>query len=579
MTTRVLVGAIRLVICLTGVSAFANLIIMDPPLDMGTVLPNYAIVSVGPTASLMVNSGPITGKVLIGDSSTATSAGGGNGQVTGGLDISPIASGDQLQNLQTPPTVNVVSPTVGTTAFSDAGTLSSSAAALMATQTFGSISGTQTITGGGGLNVIDVGSLQNPTLTLSGGPDDLFVFDVSGNFNTNRPMILNGVNASQILWNFLGTGTVFQTSGGNTLFGTFLATNGGNFQFSALNLTGELINTGGHIQFVSNSKMTGDPFAPPAAVPEPATATLLLLGTGFVMAINLRYNLLALLREFGQVGAALLGRRKSMKMIRSVFTLIAVPVVCASIASATIIGDLETGSVGTVTVTLTSLTFNPDTSSTPPGPPWNADVATGTNVTFAGCPSGVLGTAGCLDPNEAILVTSPLTSTTTLPIANFLTFASNGVTHATLVYSLTGLGPGSSNTHCQGLGIGDSCSVFAGAPLILTRTASGTEANLSVMGFASDGTGSPTQYVGEFESPIAGMTPGDLQLFFCPSGTCQPADFTSGKSVTRSQSGDFTEGVVSEPQTTAEPQTAALLLGGLLVLLGRAGMRLMRPER
>lgn len=260
-----------------------------------------------------------------------------------------------------------------------------------------------------------------------------------------------------------------------------------------------------------------------------------------------------------------------MKKISYVFTFFAVLVACASIASATITGDLKTGSGGTVTVTLTSLTFNTDTSSTPAGPPWNAEVASGTDITFAGCPSGVLGTAGCLDaapntPNEAIQVFSPLTATTPLPIANFLTFAGNGTTHANLVYSLTGLGPGSSNTNCQGLAIGQSCSVFAGAPLILTATASGTEANLSVMGVANDGTGA-VPYVGEFQSPISGMTPGQLQLFFCPSGTCTAADFASGRSVTRSQSGDFVAAVVPEPETTA------LVLGGLLVLLGRVGMR------
>jgi hypothetical protein len=260
-----------------------------------------------------------------------------------------------------------------------------------------------------------------------------------------------------------------------------------------------------------------------------------------------------------------------MKKISYLFTFFAVLIACTSIASATIIGDLKTGSGGTVTVTLTSLTFNPDTSSTPPGPPWNAEVASGTDITFAGCPSGVLGTAGCLDsgafgPNEAIQVASPLTPTTPLPIADFLTFAGNGSTHATLVYSLTGLGPGSTNTNCQGLTIGESCSVFAGAPLILTDTASGTEANLSVAGMASDGTSS-VAYVGEFQSPISGLTPGQIQLLFCPSGTCTAADFTSGTSITRSQSGDFVANVVPEPQTTA------LVLGGLLVLLGRVGMR------
>jgi hypothetical protein len=263
-----------------------------------------------------------------------------------------------------------------------------------------------------------------------------------------------------------------------------------------------------------------------------------------------------------------------MKQSGHVLMSLAVVAACASIASATIIGDLKTGSGGTVTVSLTTLTFNPDSSSNPPGPPWNAEVTSGTNITFAGCPSGVLGAAGCLDngafaPNEAIQVFSPLTGTTVLPVANFLTFAGNGVTHAPLVYSLTALGPGSSNTNCQGLSIGQSCSVFTGAPLVLTRTASGTEASLAVMGFANDGT-TPVPYVGEFQSPIAGMTPGDLQLFFCPSGTCQPADFTSGKSVTRSQSGDFVANVVPEPQTTA------LVLGGILVLLGRVSMRRLR---
>jgi len=260
-----------------------------------------------------------------------------------------------------------------------------------------------------------------------------------------------------------------------------------------------------------------------------------------------------------------------MKRFRYLITFFAVLVACASIASATIIGDLKTGSGGTVTVSLTSLTFNPDSSSNPPGPPWNAEVATGTNITFFGCASGVLGTAGCLSsapfsPNEAIQIVSPLTPSTPLPLANFLTFAGNGTTHTSLTYSLTSLGPGSSNTNCQTLAIGESCSVFAGAPLFLTRTASGTQANLSVHGVADDGHGT-SNYDGQFQSPISGLTPGQIQLFFCPSGTCTPADFASGRSLERSQSGDFVASVVPEPQTTA------LVLGGLLVLLGRVGMR------
>lgn len=249
-----------------------------PVLSMGTVLANYAVVSVGPSASLTVNSGPITGMVLIGDGSNATSSGGGSGGVTGGVDVSPPVTGDDLQHLQNPPSVNIVSSSVGTTAFSDAAALSAAASAQMVTQTFGAINGTQTITGDGGLNVIDIASLQNPKLTISGDSSDVFVFNVSGLFNTNEALTLNGVTASQLLWNLTGSsGNIFQTSGGDTLYGTFLATNGGDFQFSALNLTGELINTAGHIQFVSNSSMTASPFLPPS-VPEPASWLLFLAG-------------------------------------------------------------------------------------------------------------------------------------------------------------------------------------------------------------------------------------------------------------------------------------------------------------
>lgn len=255
----------------------------DPTISTGTVLPNFAVVSVGPNASLMVNSGPITGTVLIGNGSKATSAGGGNGAVTGGVDVSGTVTGDNLQSLNTKPVVRIVPASVGQQAFADAATLSSTAAGLAATQTFGAISGTQTITGNGGLNVINVASLSNPTLTISGTAKDIFVFNVAGQFSTNRTITLQGVTASQILWNFTGTGTVFSTSGGNLLFGTFLATNGGSFQFSSLNLTGALINTAGHIQFVSNSKLTFDPFRPPSSEVIPEPTSLLLLGTGLVV--------------------------------------------------------------------------------------------------------------------------------------------------------------------------------------------------------------------------------------------------------------------------------------------------------
>jgi PEP-CTERM motif len=131
-----------------------------------------------------------------------------------------------------------------------------------------------------------VNNIQNAPLTISGTAADTFVINVSGTFNTNVAMTLSGVTASQILWNFTGTsGNVFSTSGGNTVDGTFLATDGGNFQFSNLNLTGALINTAGGMQIVSGSQVsTFTPFSPGAStVPEPSSMVAVLVIGGLTM--------------------------------------------------------------------------------------------------------------------------------------------------------------------------------------------------------------------------------------------------------------------------------------------------------
>jgi hypothetical protein len=101
-----------------------------------------------------------------------------------------------------------------------------------------------------------------------------------------------------------------------------------------------------------------------------------------------------------------------------------------------------------------------------------------------------------------------------------------------------------------------------------------TIVSLGVAGKASDtgvaGLASGSTYIGGFSQTFTdtlpnGMapTPLNIQLYFCPTGVCQPSDFTSGKSLTSSQSGSFTAFAVPEPATISMS-----LLGGLLVALG-----------
>lgn len=256
-------------------------------LDLG-IDKNYGIVALGNGKTFNINSGPITGGVLVGNHVVTSSSGGNNGHIDN-LYTDGTATGDLFTSLQNGVGSTTTVPTSLTaSAFLSATNVSAYAAALTPILTFSSLTGTQIFNGNGGLNVYDVtGNMQNVLLTLNGGANDYYVFNISGNLQTNQPMTLGaGLDPNHILFNLLGTtGNILQTSGGNVLYGTFLATHGGDFQFSELNLHGELINTAGGIQFVSGSQLT---YTPPA-VPEPATWAMMLLGFGAIGA-SMRYR-------------------------------------------------------------------------------------------------------------------------------------------------------------------------------------------------------------------------------------------------------------------------------------------------
>ena len=237
-----------------------------PSLNLGTDN-GYIFIDTG-ASHLSWNAYQLDGNVLFGQGLTVQLSGGNDGGLGAGYSVYLDSTVNISGSLQNPLTFVSVPASQTAAAAATAQSVSQYASGLTATQTFGTINNNLTINGNGGLNVINVGSVQNANLTINGSANDYFVFNVSTGIQTNRVMTLTGgVTASHILWNLTGTGTVLQTSGGNVLVGTFLATHGGKFQFSELQLTGELINTGGNIQLVSgNHTLIQAGFTPPPSV-------------------------------------------------------------------------------------------------------------------------------------------------------------------------------------------------------------------------------------------------------------------------------------------------------------------------
>ncbi len=235
---------------------------------------DYAFVHLG-NGNLGWNSGPIAGDVIFGLGLNASLSGGNNGGLSNGGILHHDNTASISGSLENPVTKQLVSASVTQTVAEDALRVSNYANSLSPTQIFKGLDGA-TVFGNGGLNVIEVGLVKNE-LTITGGSDDFFVFNVSDKVDSNKSMnLVGGITPDRVLFNLTGTGTVFQTAGGNASVGTFLATNGGSFQFSNLVLDGALINTGGgDVQFVSGARI---PTFTSFTVPEPSSAALLAFG-------------------------------------------------------------------------------------------------------------------------------------------------------------------------------------------------------------------------------------------------------------------------------------------------------------
>jgi len=122
------------------------------------------------------------------------------------------------------------------------------------------------------LNVISIGQnihLSGGNLTLNGSASDVFVFKISGTMELsgNTNIVLNGgLTAGNVIWDFIGSGSQFQTSGQSQTAGIFLAPQ------RVININGGVHNS----EFISGVSLSFQ--SNPIIVPEAPTTSLLIFG-------------------------------------------------------------------------------------------------------------------------------------------------------------------------------------------------------------------------------------------------------------------------------------------------------------
>ena len=207
--------------------------------ELGTAV-DYAGLELSSSNIFTISSGntSITGNVGLAANGTLNFSGGGvvTGAVDAGTGATVTITGGSVADGGTVEPYAQMSQDI-----TDAQNAATYYAGLTATQTFSSITSAQTITGSGGVDVIqvngDIDIQGGGNLTLSGNSSDQFVIDVNDTGVAGNPpdltlgggssIVLNGINASQVVFNLIGTGLEVTTNGNSDTNGIFLAANGG----------------------------------------------------------------------------------------------------------------------------------------------------------------------------------------------------------------------------------------------------------------------------------------------------------------------------------------------------------------
>ena len=162
----------------------------------------------------------------------------------------------------------------------DANAASASYALLPATNSTTSLSGSTTITGTTGRNVMNLTSVSvngNNTITINAPAGSSFIINVSGTFDVNGSSsfkLSGGIRAADVLWNVTGAGTM-KLTGSSEFNGILLVPNRDVTLNGSNSFTGAVICGGSSLDIKGNSSITGAgaPTTSPADA-APALATL-----------------------------------------------------------------------------------------------------------------------------------------------------------------------------------------------------------------------------------------------------------------------------------------------------------------
>jgi len=246
---------------------------------------------------VMTNHAHVAGSVGVGDSGLAR---GQNSNVDGAVFVGTSASTQFGTGFVA--TGGVVTQNMSTVV-SDANGASGYYQQLDPTRTFTDIRNSLTLVGNGGINVIRVRNLdyQRDTLTLRGGVNDYFVFNIRGDFSfRNSTMRLQGgLTADHVLFNITTTGaTVDIRNARSAIFGTILAPRGNVSYQDAANFRGAIMAR--NVSMFSRADLNnGLPLPPP---PPPSAGSI--SGNVFEDLFDLTINGYSGVQEPGEVSLA-----------------------------------------------------------------------------------------------------------------------------------------------------------------------------------------------------------------------------------------------------------------------------------